>query len=98
MSEQNEKGPRTGWVMPLLMAGGLAGGVAPQMDAPRAATPSTQNPPLPEIVPFQPQPPMQPMGGGMPPPDMGMMPPDMGMAPPMQPPAGPVPPAAPPLV
>ncbi|MGA0335155.1 MAG: portal protein [Luminiphilus sp.] len=49
------------------------------MDAPRAASPSVQNPPMPEITPFVPQPPLAPQ------PDMGMMPPDMGMAPPVAP-------------
>jgi hypothetical protein len=72
------------------------------IDQPRVASPSVQNPPMPEIVPFQPQPPMGPQppmdAGMMPPPDMGMAPPGMGMAPPdmgMQPPAGPMPPVAP---
>jgi hypothetical protein len=49
------------------------------MDQPRTATPSTQNPVIPEIVPFEPQPPMMPQ----PPMDAGMMPPDMGMQMPM---------------
>ena len=49
------------------------------MDAPRSASPSVQNPPMPEITPFVPQPPLGPQ------PDMGMMPPDMGMAPPVAP-------------
>jgi hypothetical protein len=57
------------------------------MDQPRTATPSTQNPVIPEIVPFEPQPPMMPqppMGAGIMPPDMGMQPPmggEMPMAP-----------------
>jgi len=62
------------------------------MDAPRAASPSVQNPPMPEITPFVPQPPLAPQ------PDMGMMPPDMGMAPPVAPDATMQPPMNPPPV
>jgi hypothetical protein len=62
------------------------------MDAPRAASPSVQNPPMPEITPFVPQPPLGPQ------PDMGMMPPDMGMAPPVAPLMQGQPPMTPPPV
>ena len=62
------------------------------MDAPRAASPSVQNPPMPEITPFVPQPPLAPQ------PDMGMMPPDMGMAPPVAPLMQGQPPMTPPPV
>jgi len=62
------------------------------MDAPRAASPSVQNPPMPEITPFVPQPPLAPQ------PDMGRMPPDRGMAPPVAPLMQGQPPMTPPPV